>query len=238
MRPYVVCHMIMSLDGRIVSSRWNLSAEGRAEYENTADTYQANAWMCGRITMAGFARGVGPAPTTNSSPISKTDHVAPHTQTSYAIALDPSGKICWERADITGDHIITVLTEKVSSDYLALLQSWKVSYLFGGRDALNLAIVLDKLATRFGIATLLLEGGGKINGSMLRAGLIDELSLLVAPVADGSSGSPALFDVLDSHTNDQPSARWKLRSMERRTDDIMWLRYSIDRTTQQDKRSN
>ena len=232
MKPYVVCHMITSLDGRIVSSRWNLSEEGRAEYENTAATYEANAWMCGRITMAGFARGVGPAPTTSSSAIPKTDYIAPHTQTSYAIALDPSGKIFWDRADITGDHIVTVLTEKVSSDYLALLQSWKVSYLFGGRDALDLAIVLDKLASKFDIATLLLEGGGKINGSMLRAGLIDELSLLVAPVADGSSGSPALFDVLESHTNDRPSARWKLRSMERRADDIIWLRYSIDRATQ------
>jgi 2,5-diamino-6-(ribosylamino)-4(3H)-pyrimidinone 5'-phosphate reductase len=223
--------MITSLDGRIVSSRWNLSEEGRAEYENTAAIYEANAWMCGRITMAGFARGVGPAPATNSLPIGKTDYVAPHTQTSYAIALDPSGKIFWDRADITGDHIVTVLTEKVSSDYLALLQSWKVSYLFGGRDALDLAIVLDKLATKFDIATLLLEGGGKINGSMLRAGLIDELSLLVAPVADGSSGSPALFDVLESHTNDRASARWKLRSMERRADDIIWLRYSIDRAS-------
>src|SRR5580698_3536612 len=231
MKPYVVCHMITSLDGRIVSSRWNLSEEGRAEYENTAATYEANAWMCGRITMAGFARGVGPAPTTSSSAIPKTDYIAPHTQTSFAIAPDPSGKIFWDRADITGDHIVTVLTEKVSSDYLALLQSWKVSYLFGGRDALDLAIVLDKLATKFDIATLLLEGGGKINGSMLRAGLIDELSLLVAPVADGSSGSPALFDVLEPHTNDRASARWKLRSMERRADDIIWLRYSIDRAS-------
>ena len=149
----------------------------------------------------------------------KTDHVAPHTQTSYAIALDPSGKICWERADITGDHIITVLTRKVSSDYLALcfnpsdlLSVWRARRLNSPRCSIS-------SQPDFGIATLLLEGGGKINGSMLRAGLIDELSLLVAPVADGSSGSPALFDVLDSHTNDQPSARWKLRSMERRTDE-------------------
>lgn len=231
MKPYVVCHMIMSLDGRIVSSRWNLSAEGLAEYETTAAVYQASAWMCGRITMAGFAKGLGPAPTSDASLIPKTDYVAPHAETSYAIALDPGGKLYWDRGDISGDHIITVLTEKVSSDYLAHLQAHRISYLFGGSDSIDLPSVLDKLATMFQIKTLLLEGGGKINGSMLRAGLIDELSLLVAPVADGSSGAPALFDRPDSDPHDAPVVRWKLRSMERRADDIIWLRYSVNSIT-------
>src|SRR5580704_16308981 len=117
MKPYVVCHMITSLDGRIVSSRWNLSEEGRAEYENTAATYQANAWMCGRITMAGFAKATGPAPASAAPVIPKIDYIAPHAQTSYAVALDPGGKLYWDRSDISGDHIITVLSEKVSSDY-------------------------------------------------------------------------------------------------------------------------
>ncbi len=227
MKPYVVCHMIASLDGRIVSSRWNLSPEGRAEYETTAATYQANAWMCGRITMAAFAHGTGPAPASGGPPISRTDFIAPHTQTSYAVAIDPGGKLYWERSDISGDHVITVLTEKVSSDYLALLRARHISYLFGGHDGIDFSTVLDKLATSFKIKTLLLEGGGKINGSMLRAGLIDELSLLMAPVADGSSGTPALFDTLDTAQHDAPGVRWKLLSIERRADDVIWLRYSV-----------
>ena len=224
--------MITSLDGRIVSSRWNLSAEGRAEYEATAATYRGDAWMCGRITMAGFAKGAGSAPTTGASRIPKTDFIAPHAQTSYAIALDAGGKLNWESADISGDHVITVLTQKVSTDYLALLQARGISYLFGGRERIDLSTVLDKLVANFQIKTLLLEGGGKINGSMLRAGLIDELSLLIAPVADGSSGTPALFDAAEAAAPDAPGARWKLLSIERRADDIIWLRYSSHRTSQ------
>jgi 2,5-diamino-6-(ribosylamino)-4(3H)-pyrimidinone 5'-phosphate reductase len=227
MKPYVVCHMIMSLDGRIVSSRWNLSDEGRAEYENTAAAYQSNAWMCGRITMSGFAKGSGPTPAAGGTPIPKTDYIAPHTETSFAIALDQSGKLFWERSDIGGDHIITVLTEKVSSDYLAHLRAHRISYLFGGQDNVDLAVVLDKLAASFGIKTLLLEGGGGINGSMLRADLIDEISLLVAPVTDGTVGTPALFDAIGSAPANAPGARWKLNSMERRADDILWLRYRV-----------
>lgn len=239
MKPYVICHMIMSLDGRIVSSRWQLSTEGRAEYEATAAIYQSNAWMCGRVTMAGFANGISPASVSAAPAISKTDYVAPHSQTSFAIALDPGGKLYWARNEIGGDHLITVLTEKVSADYLAHLRTQGISYLFAGRDRVDLKMLLDKLASAFPIKTLLLEGGGKINGSMLRAGLIDELSLLVAPFADGSTGTPTLFDLpmLNSVNHaplDTPEAaaldtsakRWKLASIERRSDDIIWLRYA------------
>jgi 2,5-diamino-6-(ribosylamino)-4(3H)-pyrimidinone 5'-phosphate reductase len=232
MEPYVVCHMIMSLDGRIVSSRWNLSDEGREEYENTAANYQANAWMCGRITMSGFAKGSAPAPSSNEPGIHKTDYIAPHTETSFAIALDAGGKLYWARSDIGGDHIIIVLTERVSSDYLRHLQANRISYLFGGKDSVDLAMVLDKLADKFEIKTLLLEGGGNINGSMLRAGLIDEISLLVAPVVDATNGTPALFDAIGPVANGAPGARWKLKSMERRADDIIWLRYSVGGNSQ------
>ena len=227
MRPYVVCHMITSLDGRIVSSRWNLSPEGRAEYEVTAATYQADAWMCGRVTMAGFARGSRPTPGSGASVIPKTDYIAPHEQSSYAIAIDPGGKLDWTNSDIGGDHLITVLTEKVPTAYLAHLQTCGISYLLAGPDRIDLAIVLDKLATRFQIKTLMLEGGGKVNGTMLREGLIDEISLLIAPAVDGLSGTPALFDTLDSATPNAGGVRWKLRTMERRADDIVWLRYTV-----------
>jgi len=118
-----------------------------------------------------------------------------------------------------------VLTEKVSAAYLAHLQSRQISYLFAERGRIDLPTALEKLAASFQIKTLLLEGGGKINGTLLRAGLIDELSLLVAPIADGASGTPALFDTLDSAASDAANVRWKLHTMERRADDIVWLRY-------------
>lgn len=272
--------MIMSLDGRISSSRWQLSPEGRSEYEATAAAYQSNAWMCGRVTMAGFAHGAPPSPAATPA-LPKTDYIAPHSQESFAIALDPAGKLYWARNEIGGDHLITVLTEKVSPHYLAHLRAAGISYLFAGPDRIDLRMVLDKLASAFPIKTLLLEGGGKINGSMLQAGLIDELSILIAPFADGSNGTPTLFDLpttlaaiapaatpatatvetpdtssLEAHAavrraapetpgataldtpaaaapdtlgeaaSNTSAARWKLRSIERRSDDIIWLRYS------------
>lgn len=78
----------------------------------------------------------------------------------------------------------------MSDNYLTWLQSKGVSYLFGGKSRIDLPRVLQKLHDLFGIRKLLLEGGGRINGSFLAAGVIDELSILVVPVADGGMGKP------------------------------------------------
>ena len=43
----------------------------------------------------------------------------------------------------------------------------------------------------------LLEGGGGSNGSFLRAGLIDEISVAICPAVDGARGRPHAF-----HSND------------------------------------
>lgn len=124
----------------------------------------------------------------------------------------------------TEEHPITVVTEGVSDRYLAFLRSKCVSYLFGGKIRIDLPVVLRKLRAHFGVRRLLLEGGGKLDGSFLTAGVIDELSLLVAPVADGSVGTPTLFD---AGGGPGPARRLKLLSVERRPGDLLWLRYRV-----------
>ncbi|MCY1043890.1 RibD family protein [Corallococcus sp. bb12-1] len=225
-RPYVICHMVPSLDGRIVTKGWKLSSSALAEYERTARKFKADAWMIGRISMEPYA-GKAKVPVRKvSRPIPRTDFVAPHDAESYAIALDPSGKLTWKSNDIDGEHVITVLTEQVSDDYLAFLQARGVSYLFGGKTRLDLEQVLGKLRKAFGIKKLLLEGGGKINGSFLAAGLIDEVSVLVAPLVDGSVGTPSLFDASEGKGAAQPL---RLVSFEKRRGDLLWLRYKPKR---------
>ncbi len=94
------------------------------------------------------------------------------------------------------------------------------------RSGPGLALALEKIAERFGVRTLMLEGGGRINGSMLREGLVDFVSLLVAPVVDGRIGMPAVFDV---DGEDIAPFRLALESVERRADDVLWLRYRVAR---------
>lgn len=222
-RPYVICHMVPSTDGRIVTTRWNLPRTLTAEYERTAATFEADAWIIGRISMEPYAGKASVPRRKERKPIPRTDFIARHDASSYAIAIDPSGKLTWRSNAIDGEHVITILTEQVSDTYLAFLQSKGVSYLFGGKKRIDLPLVLQKLADRFAIRRLLLEGGGTINGSFLAANLIDELSILVAPVADGATGTPTLFDTDDT----TPARKLRLVSIERRKGDLVWLRYKV-----------
>jgi riboflavin biosynthesis pyrimidine reductase len=225
-RPYVICHMAPSVDGRIVTGAWRLPRGLTREYERAAATLEADAWIIGRISMEPYAGRAALPPRAGRARIPRTDFVARSEAPSYAIAIDPHGKLRWESGSIDEEHVITVLTEQVTDRYLAFLRAQGVSYLFGGKKRIDLRTVLEKLRARFGIRRLLLEGGGKINGSFLAAGVVDELSLLIAPVADGSIGTPTLFD---AKVGAGPAQPLKLLSVERRPGDLLWARYAIRR---------
>src|SRR3954447_6989379 len=102
-RPYVICHMLPSLDGRIVLRDWKL-ANATREYERTASTFDGDAWIIGRISMAPYAGKARVRSRRNREPIARKDFIAPHDASSYAIAIDPSGKLTWSRSDIDGEH--------------------------------------------------------------------------------------------------------------------------------------
>jgi riboflavin biosynthesis pyrimidine reductase len=218
--------MATSIDGRIVTDRWPDSAAVRREYEQIHNSYEADAWMCGRITMEPFAGAAWSDADIERVYVgaAREDHIAPGAHESFAVAIDPSGRLAWKENNIDGDHVVAVLSERVSDEYLASLRNRGVSYLFAGKHDVDLAVALEKIGTSLGIRTLMLEGGGRINGGMLAAGLIDELSVLVSPVADGRMGTPALFDV----DADQVTPRRLMLEATERRGDFLWLRYRVD----------
>src|SRR5205085_2870316 len=239
MRPYVICHMMPSVDGRLRTDRWDVPEIGHDEYERTAATYRADGWICGRKTMEEFAAGRASLAAHAGERIPREDHVIPRRKrgTRYAIALDPEGKLNWKDNEVEGDPLIEVLGEDVSTAFLALLRAKGISYIFGGKKGseLNLKQVLDKLASRFGIRKLMLEGGGQTNGSFLNQGLVDELSLLLTPVADGGIGEPALFDI-EARKPRRAAAKLRLKSVRRAASDMLWIRYAVRKNRAQPAR--
>ena len=83
---------------------------------------------------------------------------------------------------------------------------------------------MEILNTEFGVERLAVLGGGKINGGFLEAGLIDEISLLLAPGIDGRSGQPALFDGIRDYASYKPYSL-KLKSVETVGEGVLWIRY-------------
>ena len=222
--------MMTSVDGRIVTDRWPLAAEARTQYELVHASYEPDAWICGRITMEPFAKRTRSEAEVARERVNgalREDFIAPGEYDSFAFAVDPSGRLAWESNDIDGDHVVAILSERVSDEYLGFLRERGVSYLLAGTPDVDLAMALEKIGARFSVRTLMLEGGGGINGGMLRAGLVDEVSLLVAPVADGRIGTAALFDV---DADDFTPHGLVFDSVEQRAGGVVWLRYRVERT--------
>src|SRR2546423_106055 len=235
MKPYVICHMMPSVDGRLRTDRWDVPEAGHKEYERAADTYHADAWVCGRKTMEEFAKGRRPK-RARTGKIPRTDYVIPREKgMRYAIAIDTRGKLAWTDNEVEGDPLIEVLTEDVPDSYLRFLREKGISYLFAGKRAgdPDLALALEKLRTKFGVKRLMLEGGGETNGSFLRDGLVDELSLLLTPVADGRLGEPALFDVEGTQPR-KAVAKLRLKSVRKAATDMLWIKYGVRKNARAD----
>ena len=196
-RPRVICHMVASIDGRVAVDGWPdaVSTAVRRQYEEVHATYEAEGWLCGRVTMASFAkltRSEADVAHEHRGPV-REDFVAPGDHRSFAFAVDSARRLAWESNEIGGDHVIAILSERVSDEHLAFLRARGVSYLLAGAREVDLPLALEKIGSVFGVKMLMLEGGGRINGGMLRASLLDEVSVLLAPVLDGRMGTPALF---------------------------------------------
>ena len=77
---------------------------------------------------------------------------------AFAIGADAKGKLRFRKPDVEGDHLIVLVSEKVSQAYLAHLQEAGVSYLFCGEQHVDLGVALDKLRRVLGIrGRLMLE---------------------------------------------------------------------------------
>jgi riboflavin biosynthesis pyrimidine reductase len=147
-----------------------------------------DAWLVGRVTGQEFAKGKS-YPASSQVTFPRQPWFAQRDAKAYGVVLDAHGKLAWGRSDIGGDPIVVVLLENVSDAHLAGLRSESISYVFAGKSQLDLPLTLDILNRELGVKRLLLEGGGGTNGAFLRAGLIDELSLILCPAVDGAKGA-------------------------------------------------
>lgn len=205
-RPYIICHMVTSIDGKVTGDFLfkNECAEATEIYYRINRELKADGFICGRVTMEGsFTGGFYPDLSRYESVEKKADFIVKDLSGFYAIAFDTHGKLGWKSNKIIdpdgdpgydGAQIIEVLSKDVDGRYLAYLEAMGIPYVFAGETSIDVELALFKLKNIIGCETLLLEGGSIINGSFERAGAVDELSLVVAPVIAGNDSKPLFMD--------------------------------------------
>ncbi len=225
----MICLMQTSVDAKIIIDRWPDPDAAEGEFEARHDRLRGDAWLCGRVVMAYFARTQKNAKQPPPAPPRVTrrdDYVAGKAQ-SYAIGVDASAKLSWRSSDVNGDRLILLVSHRAPLAKLAHLRARGISYLVTGRGGrLDFREALVKLRHHFGIRRLLLEGGGRINASFLHAGLIDELELLFTPVIDGDSSTTALFQT-GARPQGIRSRTLRLIGLQRLPRGVLALRYRV-----------
>lgn len=213
-RPYILCHMLTSIDGKVTGDFLN-----RPECKAATDVYyELNryykrncSWgfICGRETMeTSFTGGYYPD-LTNYKPVEPVNgHFVDRWFEEelediwyFAIAFDPKGKLGWRSNSIedsdpgyAGAMIIEVLTEQVDPRYLAYLEEKQISYIFAGTTEIDVPLALKLLNDHILPAYFVLEGGSITNGYFMRADCIDEICLVQAPVTADKDSKPLFWD--------------------------------------------
>lgn len=234
MKPKIICHMISSVDGRLITDRWSKPFDGTAQnkviqpYYDIENELDISGWIVGRNTIQkDFGGGVFDYEKYPPATELRT-YIGNRDNRQTGIVFDAKGKTFYPNGKLGDSNIIAVLGESVSDEYLSHLREKGISYLFAGKDGHDLIKAVETLHTEFGFNRLLLEGGGVINGMFLKAGLIDELSLLIYPGIDGLSGVSSIIEY-KGEPNELPAKgqALELLSVKELQYGVVWMRYKF-----------
>ena len=204
-RPYVICHMLSSIDGKVTGDFLFLPNRTKASeiYYEINRNYKADAFACGRVTMEeSFTKKWYPNLDEYQECNSFDDFYGVLNENLYAVAFDPHARLGWisdKIIDVDEDpgyhnaKIIEVLSKDIDKRYLSYLRCMNIPYIICGEQSINVLEALEKLKKYFNINKLLLEGGSIINGAFMEEDLIDEISLVIDSVTADSS-SKSLFE--------------------------------------------
>lgn len=222
-KPKVIIFDGLSLDGRMDGGGGDPEAD-MGLYYGLADTWHADAMLSGSETMlAGFA-GQEEVPASDAP---KETH--PLAVPLLVVADSRACLHCWNliRQQVFWKEVAVLVSRATPKLYLEELEGKGVPYIIAGEEKVDFVAALEELNARFGIRTLRVDSGGVLNGVLLRAGLVDEVSVLLFPTLVGGT-SPKTFYVAPDVTGPEQVLRLKLLHHEQvRDDGTLWLKYEV-----------
>lgn len=228
-RPYIVCHMVSSIDGRIDCDMTEQIEPGD-EYYDVLARLDCPSLLMGRVTMQMHYADSEPFVATDPTPIGHEEVHCACKATKFTIAIDTHGRLRWPENEFDG-ALLVITSESAPKKYADMLSEQGISWIATGTDTIDLRRAMELLSEQFGVTRLALTGGGHINGAFINAGLIDEISLLVAPGIDGRKDMPTVFDGIDNPH--KAPTHLQLISVENMGNGVVWLRYTPTYPTEQ-----
>ncbi|QHA90914.1 RibD family protein [Bacillus sp. N1-1] len=217
-RPEVVINVFASMDGRMTTApghnvmEWtSYGVDGKAndEAHKLYDELNCDALVSESLIVW------------SSDWVELENPITTPQKSKAYIVFDGRGRMDWAQTD----GLIVVTRENVSQAYIEQLEMKGITYIKAGDgEKIDIELALEQLY-ELGFRRLGISGGGTINGAFLRAGVVDEISVVLAPLAIGGRTTPTIFDGenLDSIQQAVP-----LELIEAKTiGDAVWLYYRV-----------
>ncbi len=193
-RPFVFINMAMTADGKIATAHREVSSFGsRRDREHLLELRaQADAVMAGARTVEAGDINLGPGPARYRR-LRRRRGLAEY---NLRVIVSGGGSI---NADATVfrhrfSPVIILTTDRISVAKLKRLKSLADEVMVCGKEAIDFPTALRRLQGQWGVKRLLCEGGGELNATLFRAGLVDELHVTVCPRVFAGRAAPTIAD--------------------------------------------
>ena len=202
-KPYIVCHMMTSVDGRIDCAMTE-HLPGVQEYYDTLDALDAPTRISGRVTAELEMALPGKFEAKTAEALGKEAFSKAADAEGYEIVVDTHGTLLWGESAEDERPLLILTSEQVSKEYLAYLNGKHISWIACGKEHVDLKRACEILA----------------------AGLLDEVSILIGTGIDGRGGMQSVFDGLPMERGVTPL---KLMSVQQYGSGAVWLRYNVEK---------
>lgn len=208
-RAWCLCKTAMSLDGRGAArdgtSQWITGAEARA------DAHRLRAESQAVVVGAGTALADRPA-------LTAREVDPPAERQPLRVLLDAAGRVPID-GPLFDVELASTLVVTTAAAPAAAVDGWraagaKVEELRPAADGRGVDLLATlELLGGLGVVQAMVEGGGRLHGALLDAGLVDRIVAYVAPLLLGDGGRPAL--ALAGPNTLAGAGRWKVADATR-----------------------
>ena len=224
-KPYIICHMMTSADGRIDCAMTE-QLPGVQDYYSTLGALNVPTTVSGRTTAELEMAEPGVFTAKDPAPLGRDGFSKAADAAGYEIIADTHGKLLWPDASGMEKPYLIITCRQVPVEYLHDLEEKHISWIACGESRIDLVRAMEILYQAFGVKRVGIVGGPAINTAFLNAGLLDEISLLIGAGIDGRTEMPSVFD---GREQKYPLTPLRLLDVQKFDSGAVWLRYKTVR---------
>lgn len=252
-RPRVVVGVEASVDGKVAFRRGELlmrepssgiwasmmprvpDSVGIDVLEVVREQYGCSAVLEGSGSLVGEDDVLEELPAYDGDPAELYSHFLPGEAIGqpspphmWFTVVDSRGRVRWTEKH-EGWDVLVLVARSTPADYLGYLRAERICYLVVGEERVDLKQAMAAMASELGVRCVLSTAGGGLNGALLRAGLIDELHVKLAPALIGGLGTPSVMDGTPLAVGEAPT-RLQLLSAQTDSAGTVRLHYAVARS--------